>query len=521
MSLTAVRPYILAVDIGTTSTKTLVIRAADGWVASGHSIEYPMFTPQSDVAEQDPDEIFQAVTNGVAAVLAKSGAKPEELLCISFSSAMHGLIAVDGEGRPLTRLITWADNRSVQTAAAVKQEHQGHSIYLRTGTPVHPMSPFVKLVWMKEHMPTLHAQAHKFIGIKEYILFRWFGTYVVDYSIASATGLFNLKQLDWDKEALLLAGVTPERLSKPVSTVHVMDGMEPGIAARMGVRPSTPVVMGASDGVLANLGSGAFEPGTWAVSIGTSGAVRAVTREPLTDPAGRTFCYALKEDFWVVGGAINNGGIMFRWVRDTLATLEAEEGRRLGLDPYDYLAQLAAEAPAGSDGLLFLPFLAGERAPYWNANARGVFFGLSFAHQKKHMIRAVLEGVMYRIHSVAAALADLVGEPEEIRASGGFARSAFWRQMMADVLGTRLSVPDAIEASGLGAAQLGLLAMGEARDFSGVHGWVKTGARHETEPGAHDTYKRLTPIYQKVYHQLSREFDEIATFQKECAARQA
>jgi gluconokinase len=515
MSLVAAKPYILAVDIGTTSTKTLVIRAADGAVLAGHSIEYPMFTPRADVAEQDPEEIFRAATDGTAAVLVKSGVKGEEVLCVSFSSAMHGLIAVDKEGKPLTNLITWADNRAVKTAELIKREHEGRSIYMRTGTPIHPMSPFVKLVWMRESMPELHAAAYKFIGIKEYVMFKWLGRYVVDYSIASATGLFNLKQLDWDTEALALAGITPDKLSEPVSTVHVLEGIESALARQMGLLPSTPVVAGASDGVLANLGSGAFEPGVWAVSIGTSGAVRAVTPEPLTDPEGRLFCYALKEDFWVVGGAINNGGIMFRWVRDTLATLEAEEGRRLGLDPYDHLTRLAATVPAGSEGLIFLPFLAGERAPYWNANARGVFFGLSLAHKKNHMIRAVLEGVMYRIHSVAEALEGLIGKPGEIRASGGFARSEFWRQMLADVVGTPLSVPDAIEASGLGAAQLGLFAMGEVKDFTGIHEWVKAGTRHEKQQGPHETYKRLTPIYQKVYHQLSREFDEIAAFQQE------
>jgi gluconokinase len=515
MTLIAAKPYIIAADIGTTSTKTLVIRAADGAVIASHSIEYPLFTPKADVAEQDPDEIYRAVVDGIGAVIRKARTAAEEVLCVSFSSAMHSLIAVDRNGSPLTRCIIWADNRAAETAELIKREHQGHELYLRTGTPIHPMSPFVKLVWMKESMPDIHSGAYKFIGIKEYVHFRWFGEYAVDYSIASATGLFNLRSLDWDADALVLAGITADRLAKPVSTTHILQGMDQSVAAEMGLLPSTPVVAGASDGVLANLGSAAFEPGIFAVSIGTSGAVRSVVKEPITDPKGRLFCYALTENFWVIGGAINNGGIMFRWVRDQLATLEAEEGKKLGIDPYDYLTKLAEEVPAGSEGLIFMPFLAGERAPYWNANARGVFFGLSLAHQKKHMIRAVLEGVVYRIHSVAEALEELAGQPSEIRASGGFARSPFWRQIMADVLGTPLTVPDAIEASGLGAAQLGLLALGEVKDFQGIHKWVQTGQRHDKNPVHYETYKRLTRIYQKVYHQLSREFDDIAAFQKE------
>ncbi|WP_438446693.1 gluconokinase [Gorillibacterium sp. sgz5001074] len=514
MSLLAKKPYIVAADIGTTSTKTLVIRAADGTVLASHSIEYPLYTPKADVAEQDPDEIYRAVVDGVGAVIRKAGAAPEEILCVSFSSAMHSLIAVDRGGNPLTRCITWADNRAAAVADRIKKEHQGLEIYRRTGTPIHPMSPFVKLVWMKDAMKELHAAAHKFIGIKEYVHYKWFGDYYIDYSCASATGLFNLKALDWDEEALALAGITADRLAKPVSTTHILEGIEPGVASAMGLLPSTPVVAGATDGVLANLGSGAFEPGIFAVSIGTSGAVRSVVREPVTDPEGRLFCYALKEDFWVIGGAINNGGIMFRWVRDHLATLEAEEGRKLGLDPYDHLTRIAEGVPAGSEGLIFLPLLAGERAPYWNANARGVFFGLSLAHEKKHMIRAVLEGVIYRIHSVAEALVETAGKPKEIRASGGFARSPFWRQIMADVTGTPVVVPDAIEASGLGAAQLGLLALGEVKDFNGIHAWVRTGNRHEADAAHHETYKELTRIYMEVYHQLGSQFDDIAAFQK-------
>jgi gluconokinase len=201
-------------------------------------------------------------------------------------------------------------------------------------------------------------------------------------------------------------------------------------------------------------------------------------------------------------------------VRDQLATQEAEEGRRRGMDPYDYLTELAEQVAPGSDGLLFLPLLAGERAPYWNANARGVFFGLSLFHEKKHMIRAVLEGVVYRIHSVALALEELGGRTKEIRASGGFARSPFWRQIMADTLGTPVTVPDSIESSGLGAAQLGLLSLGEIRDFSSIHDWVRSTVRHEPNAANNAVYRELTSIYSSVYHQLKDQFDAISAFQR-------
>jgi gluconokinase len=514
MTSLAAKPYILAADIGTTSAKTLIIDRS-GKVLASHSIEYPLHTPAPDRAEQDPDQIFRAVVDGIGAVVRKLGALPHEILCVSFSSAMHSLIAVDSELKPLTACITWADNRSGQYVEALKKDGLGHSIYLRTGTPIHPMSPLLKLMWFKDHEPLLVQRTHKFIGIKEYVFAKLFGRYVIDYSIASATGLFELSRLDWDQEALRIAGISREQLSEPVDTTFKLEGLTGEYAAAMGLSPDTPFVVGASDGVLANLGVGAVDPGVYGVTIGTSGAVRGVVRKPLTDPRGRLFCYALKEDFWVVGGAINNGGIMFRWVRDQLATLEAEEGRRRGMDPYDYLTQLAAEVPAGSNGLIFLPLLAGERAPYWNANARGVFFGLSLYHQKQHMIRAVMEGVMYRIHSVAEALEELTGAATEIRASGGFARSEFWLQMMTDVLKTRVTVPDSIEGSGIGAAVLGLLAMGEIQNLKHVDSWVQARTAYQVNEANHQIYGQLTSIYKNVYHQLKDQFDAIAAFQHE------
>ncbi|TVY06752.1 gluconokinase [Paenibacillus cremeus] len=507
------KPYIIAADIGTTSTKTLVIDRS-GRVLASSSVEYPLHTPRPDMAEQEPDEIFQAVLTAIRNVISKAAILPGQVLCVSFSSAMHSLIAVDRDLNLLTRCITWADNRSVGYVKKLKEEHGGLEIYRNTGTPIHPMSPLLKLMWLRDNEPELFEKAYKFIGIKEYVFAKLFGKLVIDHSIASATGLFNLRSLEWDKQALETCGVRPEQLSEPVPTTHVLEGMQAQYAEAMGLAADTPFVVGASDGVLANLGVGAFDPGIYAVTIGTSGAVRGVVKEPFTDPQGRLFCYNLMENFWVVGGAINNGGIMFRWVRDQLATAEAEEGRRRGMDPYDYLTELAKEVPAGSDGLIFMPLLAGERAPYWNANARGVFFGLSLYHQKKHMIRSVLEGVMYRIHSVVTALEEMNGPTKEIRASGGFARSPFWLQMMSDVLGSPVAVPNTIESSGLGAAQLGMLALGEIKDFTSVHNWMHVEQSLHTDSRNHEVYLELTKIYNRVYHQLKDEFDAIAAFQQ-------
>lgn len=509
---------ILAVDIGTTSTKTMAVNR-DGRIIASHAIEYPLHAPSADRAEQDPEQLLAAVLDSVRAVVDRAGLRKDDVLCVSFSCAMHGLIAVDGDFNPLTPCITWADNRAASYVQVLKERYDGHSIYLRTGTPLHPMSPLLKLMWLRDHEPRVFDAAAKFLGIKEFVLARCFGQAVIDRSLATATGLYNLRRHEWDDGALAAAGITAARLPEPVPTTHRLTGLRPELAARMGLSPDTPFVVGASDGVLANLGVGAHEPGVYAVTIGTSGAVRGVVRGPQTDAEGRLFCYALADDYWVVGGPINNGGIMFRWVRDELATLEAQEARAQGTDPYERLTQIAEEIPPGSEGLLFLALMAGERAPYWNPNARGVFFGLSLQHGKKQMIRAVLEGIMFRIHSVARALEENGGKAKEIRASGGFARSPFLLQLLADVLGTPVTVSETVEASGLGAAMLGLLAMGEVRSFDELQGWTTTSQRFEPNVTNTAIYEKLTGIYAKVYHQLEESFGEIAAFQLEQAER--
>ena len=505
--------YVIGVDIGTTSAKS-VLFAKDGTVVSSDHIEYPLYSPTPETAEQNPEEIFRAVVQTVKNSMQASSVQPKDVLCVSFSSAMHSVIAVDQEGKPLTECITWADNRSSDWAEKIKMEMNGHEIYLRTGTPIHPMSPLAKLVWLRHDYSELFSQSCKFISIKEYIFYKLFKKYVVDYSIASSTGLFNIYSLTWDEEALAVAGVTPEQLSEPVPTTYSLTGMDETFAKEMNLLPSTPFVVGAGDGVLSNLGVSAIDPGVVAVTIGTSGAIRAVTDHPITDPKGRIFCYALTENHWVIGGAVNNGGMIFRWVRDQLGDSEVAAAKRLGKDPYEVLTEIADRVTPGSDGLLFHPYLAGERAPLWNSNARGSFFGLGMHHHKEHLIRAVLEGVIYNLYTVLLALSELMGEPRKIHATGGFARSALWRQMMADIFNHEVIIPESFESSCLGAAILGLYSLGEVESLNVVSEMV--GATHHHVPIDENVaiYEDLLPIYIRVSRILQDEYESIAAFQK-------
>ncbi|MEO6986957.1 MAG: gluconokinase, partial [Paralcaligenes sp.] len=501
------------VDIGTTSTKALVFEENGRTVAS-HHVEYPLLAPQPLAAEQDPKQIYNAVIACIKTVIESSGISAARVECVSFSSAMHSLIAVDKDNRLLTQCITWADNRSGPWAQRIKRELGGHAIYLRTGTPIHPMAPLSKLCWLRDTQPDLFAKAARFISIKEYVFYHLFGCYVVDYSIASATGLFNLAELAWDTEAIKLAGIRTDQLSLPVATTHTLKGLNPDAARATGLRPNTPFVIGASDGVLSNLGVNAIGRGVVAVTIGTSGAVRTVVDRPQTDPKGRTFCYALTDKHWVIGGPVNNGGIVLRWVHENFATEGGVQASQPERDPYDSLIELAAQIPAGSDGLIFNPYLTGERAPLWNANARGSFFGLAMHHRKEHMIRAALEGVIYNLYGVLSALESLAGAARKIHATGGFARSELWCQMMADVFNRDIDVPLSHESSCLGAAVLGLYALGRIDSLGAVSAMVGTTAHYVPNSKNAAVYSQLLPIFASIPVKLQEEYESIAKLQQ-------
>ncbi|MGG7622263.1 gluconokinase [Bacillus coreaensis] len=504
--------YMLGVDIGTTSTKA-VLFTQNGEVIQTENIGYPLYTPNISTAEQDPEEIFQAVLKAVSNITKKNAHK--NIAFVSFSSAMHSVIAIDTDDQPLTACITWADNRSEAWTHKIKTELNGHEVYKRTGTPLHPMSPLSKMAWITNDRPEIATKTKKYIGIKEYVFKKLFNQYVVDYSLASAMGMMNLQTLDWDEEALLIAGVTRDQLSQLAPTTQVFTDLHPDFATQMGLDAKTPFVIGASDGVLSNLGVNAIRKGEIAVTIGTSGAIRTIIEKPQTDEKGRIFCYALTENHWVIGGPVNNGGMILRWIRDEFASSEIETAKRLGIDPYEVLTKIAERVRPGADGLLFHPYLAGERAPLWNPDVRGSFFGLTLSHKKEHMIRAALEGVIYNLYTVFLALIECMEGPvTRIQATGGFARSDVWRQMMSDIFESELVVPESYESSCLGACILGLLATGKIESFEIASEMIGSTYKHTPNEEAVKEYRQLLPIFINLSRVLENEYKQIANYQR-------
>lgn len=368
-------------------------------------------------------------------------------LAIGISSAMHSLIPVDKNCVPLSPMRTWADSRSAHIAARIRQTEEGMAIYNATGTPIHAMSPLCKIIGLKEDEPDLFNSSFKFLSIKEYIWFKLFNEFKVDYSIASCTGLFNIHTLNWHQAALELAGITTEQLSLPVTTSYTRNGTE----LTSGVFPSllsTIFTIGANDGCLANLGSHANKPGVAAVSIGTSGAVRIASPKPIFDNALMPFSYLLNEQTYICGGPVNNGGIALEWLLKNVLNKEVSSAA------YNDLFEGAATIAPGSGGLIFLPYLSGERAPIWDTESSGAFIGLNLSHTHKNLVRAVLEGICYSLYNVLLGLEPYAGEIKQLSVSGGFIHSRIWMEILADITGKTIILVQQEDASAVGAGYL-------------------------------------------------------------------
>ncbi|MBM7660099.1 gluconokinase [Bacillus mesophilus] len=481
------KSIIIGLDIGTTSVKAVAF-SRGGRVIGEQEIAYPLSTPFPGWAEQDPLEIEAATITVIRNLIQLPTIDEKNILAIGLSTAMHSLICMAENGEPLSPSITWADGRASLQANRLRVEH--NHIYDLTGTPIHPMSPLVKLIWMKENNYLPYQQASYFVSIKEFILYRWFGCQSVDYAVASATGLLDLHHLKWNKEALELAGVSEAQLFKPVSPTEVLVDLDKTIADQIGLPVHIPFVIGSSDGPLANIGLGAINPGEVAITIGTSGAIRQIVTEPKSDSLQQTFCYGITESLSLIGGPTNNGGIVLQWLKETLDIKET----------YEELISVAEKAEPGAEGLLFLPYLNGERAPIWNANVRASLFGLSLRHKKEHIVRAGLEGVIYSVFHVGQALERLAGKPTTLLASGGFGRSPLWLQITADVFNQEVQVPISHQSSAWGAAWMALFAIGEVTDLASIKQAIPMQENYMPNPDHHKIYMDLFKLYQELSH---------------------
>lgn len=477
--------YLLGIDIGTGSTKAVAMDTG-GNILAVTKQHYSIQQPQPGHSEQDPEQIYQALIKCVADVVNQLQSPPE---AISFSCVMHSVIPVDAAGNALSAMMTWADTRAEHIAQNIRDSAGGEHIYRTSGTPVHPMSPLCKLIWLKENDPALFNAAHKFISIKEYIWHQLFGVFEVDYSVASGNGLFDIIKLKWSREICNFAGVDTNKLSEPVDTTYLRKGVNPDVAVLLNIPADTKFIIGATDGCCANLGSLAIAPGTAALTIGTSGAVRVTGSKPVYNFGSMTFNYLLDAKTFISGGAVNNGGIAVNWLLGNFLNITG-----ISAKDYDNLFDEISRIPAGSDGLVFLPYLYGERAPLWDAGASGAYLNVKPVHTQAHFLRAGLEGICFALNDVLQTL-EASTQINQLNVSGGFVSSGVWMQLLADITGKTLVMLQLEDASAIGAVYLAMQVLHPGTDLSAPARFSVV----EPDMRNHQVYAKTFPIFKQLY----------------------
>lgn len=490
----------LGVDIGTSSVK-VVAYSDEGAALAQSSQDYTLYYPGEGIAEQDPAELISAVWAAIRSTLAKMDAG-HAIRAVGFSSVMHSILAVDTRGTPLTPMMTWADSRSFAEVEELRTA-LGSALYHRTGTPLHPMLPAAKIAWIRRHMPDLYSAATRFVSIKELVTWHLTQVWVVDHSTAAASGMFDIHTLTWDALTLQFLDLPTDKLSQPVPTTHCLAVHPSDLLNSLGLDGSVQVVVGSTDGLLATIGTDAIRPGDVALTIGSSGAIRTIRTTPWTDPQARTFCYPLTPDHFVIGGAINSGGLVLRWLRDQLAWPNVAGDAKL---TDKQLLEIAEQVTPGAEGLLFLPYLAGERAPHWDDQARGAVFGLGLNHTSHHIARAAVESIVYSLYSVYRVLEQTQTVDGRILLSGGLTRSTFLQQLVCDVFGKAVEVTDNTEASCFGAFVLAQVALGRWPDIEAASQCLRTSHTRQPDPARTVLYHAYQDAFEQLYQRVQHMY---------------
>ncbi|NLG50684.1 MAG: xylulokinase [Chloroflexi bacterium] len=503
--------YLIGIDVGTTGTKTLLIDQ-QGTVLASVTAEYPMYTPRPQWAEQDPEDWWEATVKTIRQVLARSRIDPAEIAGIGLTGQMHGMVMLDGQGKVLRRCIMWNDQRTAAQCEWIMNTIGRERFLELTSNPALPGFTAPKIIWTRENEPEVYARAAKVLLPKDYIRYRLTGAYATEVSDASGTVLLNVTQRKWSQEVLRDLAIPASWLPECYESTEVTGRITAEVAEQTGLPVGLPVVGGAGDQAASAVGTGIVEPGLVSVTMGTSGVVFAYTDTPTRDYDGRlhTFCHAVPGKWHVMGVTLSAGG-SFRWLRDTLGLAEKSVAELSGVDAYEILTAEAANAPAGCEGLIFLPYLTGERTPYPDANARGTFFGLTLRHDKRHLVRAVMEGVAYSLRDSIELLRDLGIPIQQVRATGGGARSMLWRQILADVFGTELVTVNVTEGTAYGAALLagvGTEVYGSVPEACSTT--IRIVDRIDPVPESQAAYNEYYPVYRSLYRSLKPAFDAVA-----------
>jgi xylulokinase len=499
----------LGIDVGTGGCKALLLDA-DGAVVAHATTEYPLATPRPLWSEQDPQAWWNATAASIRAVMRDGNVGPDRIAGVGLTGQMHGLTALDAAGAVLRPAILWNDQRCAAQCETIHRRLGRQQVIERAGKPALASFTAPKILWVREHEPQVYAATAKVLLPKDYVRFRLTGDFLTDVADASGTLLLDVGRRRWSDETAEALDIPRAWLPEVTESIAASAAVSAEGARHTALRAGTPVIAGAGDQAAEAVGCGITEHGAVSVTIGTSGVVFAATESVRPDPEGRlhAYCHALP-GLWHVMGVMLSAGGSLRWYRQTLGRQEIERARRSGKDPYDLLIADAAEVPPGSDGLVFLPYLTGERTPHPDPHARGAFVGLTLRHGKAHLTRAVLEGVTFGLRD-SLELTRALGLPvTRVRVSGGGARSGLWRQIMADVFGVEVATVNTVHGAAFGAALLAAVGTGR---YASVDEAARRVVREAatTAPGADAAiYNEYYQRYRALYPALAPEFHQL------------
>ncbi len=452
--------YLIGIDLGTSGTKTVLFDKR-GAVISSKTVEYPLYQEKNGWAEQEPADWWNAALETIKSVVAESGVSPSDIKGLGISGQMHGLVMLDEDGSVLRRSIIWCDQRTAKECEEITERVGAKRLIEITANPALTGFTASKILWVRNNEPEIYARAAHILLPKDYIRYMLTGDFATEVSDASGMQLLDIPKRQWSDEVLEKLNIDRALLPTVYESPEITGFISEKAAALTGLSPGTPIVGGAGDNAAAAVGTGVVLDGTAFTTIGSSGVVYAHTSKISIDPKGRvhTFCCAVPGE-WHVMGVTQGAGLSLKWFRDNFCVSEIEAARLMKVDPYFLMDREAEKSPVGANRLIYLPYLMGERTPHLNADARGVFFGLSAMHTKADLLRAVMEGVTFSLRDCVEILREMNVETSDMLATGGGGSSAFWRQMLADTFNLPIKTAVSKEGPALGVAILAAVGAG-------------------------------------------------------------
>jgi len=502
--------YLLAHDLGTSGNKA-TLYTTDGCLVASRTCPYDTRFFNGNWAEQEPRDWWSAVCRSTQELLIEAGAGAAEVAVVALSGQMMGCTPVDREGNPLRPSILYCDQRATREAAQVLDRIDAKSFYDIVGHRVSASYSLEKLMWIRDNEPHIYSRTYKTLCAKDYINCCLTGRMATDYSDASGTNAFDLNTFLWSEKIIGLAGLDGEKFPEALPSTAILGTVTRLAAGETGLREGTPVAVGGGDGSCAGVGVGCIRPGTAYNYLGSSSWVALTVEKPIVDSQMRTMNWAhCVPGYLHPSGTMQTAGSSHNWLKNTLCQVEVAEAAARGVSPYRLIDEAVASVPAGSRGVLFLPYMLGERTPWWNPNARGAFVGLNLATRREDMLRAVIEGITMNLGIIVNIFRGHV-PIDAITVIGGGGRSAVWRQIMADVYGCPVQSLNFLEeATSMGAAVIGGVAAGLYPDFDVIHRFVRIDQTAAPNAENREVYRRLMPVFEKTYRSLVDVFDELA-----------